>query len=83
MHILCWPNWLLIGQQIIETLNIRTAPSKNAEVVATYSSGNEFKYDGYIDADGVRWVTYIGQSGNRRYVARRTLDNSVKYCDAY
>lgn len=68
---------------LVENLNIRTAPSLNAEVVASWSANDTFNYDGYVDAEGIRWVTYVGNSGNRRYVARRKLDNSEIYCDAY
>ena len=82
------PNGELVWQSgeckvLVDTLNVRASAGLNGEVVAAYSNGDTFKYDAYIDVDGIRWVSYIGGSGNRRYVARRTLDNSVIYCLAY
>lgn len=68
---------------LVDTLNVRTAPSTSAEVVATYSKDETFTYDSFIDAEGIRWVSYIGASGNRRYIARRTLDNSQIFTSAY
>lgn len=65
------------------TMNVRTSPSTSAAVVATYSPGQTFTYDSYVDADGIRWVSYISHSGQRRYVARWTLDNSTIYGDCY
>lgn len=46
-------------------------------------AGETVKYDSYIDVDGIRWISYIGNSGNRCYIARRKLDNSVIYGEAY
>lgn len=61
----------------VSKLNVR---AENGEVVATYDQGEEIVYDSYCDLNGVRWISYIGSSGNRRYVARRELDNSIIYC---
>lgn len=49
--------------------NARTAPSLSASVVATYDAGETLNYDGTIDAEGYTWMTYVGQSGLRRYAA--------------
>lgn len=65
------------------TVNVRAAASTNAEVVAQYKAGQTVKYDSYIDADGIRWCSYIGGSGKRRYVARRNLKTGYLYADAY
>lgn len=64
-------------------VNVRSAPSLSAGVVATYSPGESVQYDSYIDAEGIRWISYVGASGNRRYVARKKLDGSAVYGDAY
>lgn len=51
------------------TTNIRTAPSTSAGIVSTYSIGQGFYFDGYVNANGYKWLTYISYSGQRRYVA--------------
>ena len=53
----------------VSALNVRTAPSLSADVVAVYDEGEEFRYDSVYSAEGYIWVSYIGQSGERRYVA--------------
>ena len=53
----------------VSAVNVRTAPSTSAEVVAVYDEGEEFRYDSVYSAEGYIWVSYIGQSGERRYVA--------------
>lgn len=77
-------NWHIVKQNATFTSNvnglrIRRSPSLSGQVVGTYDKGQSVKYDGYVDNEGIRWVTYIGRSGNRNYVARRTLDNSKIY----
>lgn len=52
------------------TTNIRNAPSTSAGIVGTYSPGESFNYDSYIDTNGYRWYSYISYSGQRRYVAK-------------
>ena len=52
------------------TTNIRTAPSTSASIVGTYSAGEGFYFDGYVNANGYEWLTYISYSGQRRYVAK-------------
>lgn len=49
--------------------NIRSGASTKSTIVGTYKKGQSFNYDGYIDAEGYRWYTYIAHSGARRYVA--------------
>ena len=60
----------------VNNLNVRRSPSLSGQVVAQYSKGESVKYDSYIDSEGYRWISYIGKSGNRNYIARRKLDNS-------
>ena len=60
----------------VNNLRVRRAPSLSGEVVAHYDKGESVRYDSYIDNEGYRWVSYIGKSGNRNYIARRKLDNS-------
>lgn len=57
--------------------NIRRAPStKTGAVAAVLSAGQTVKYDNIIDADGWRWVSYIGNSGARNYIAVRRLSDN-------
>ena len=73
--------WKIIPQHAtftasVNNLRVRRSPSLSGEVVAHYDKGGKVKYDGYVDNEGYRWITYIGKSGKRNYIARRKLDNS-------
>ena len=49
---------------------VRTAPSTQANIVATYHRGQKINYDKIVIANGYHWLSYIGNaSGRRRYVA--------------
>lgn len=62
----------------VDGLRVRNNPDTNGNnVVATYNRGQSVNYQGYIDANGYRWVVYKANSGNWRYVARRTLDGQI------
>lgn len=67
-----------------ETVNIRRmATTKGNNPVATLKAGDTIQYDHYIDADGWRWVSYIGFSGNRNYVAVRRLSDNYRTGKCY
>ena len=54
----------------VPNLNVRSAPSLSGAVVASYTKGQTVNLDDtYWIADGYVWGTYIGYSGNRRYIA--------------
>lgn len=53
----------------VDTLNVREEPTLNSKVVATYKKGDVIKYDSYLVSSGYVWISYIGGSGIRRYVA--------------
>lgn len=57
--------------------NVRSAPSTLAEIVAQYPAGSHIAYDEVYEGDGYRWVSYIGRSGKRRYVACRKADGTA------
>lgn len=67
----------------VNSLRIRRSPSMNGAVVGKFDVGGKVKYDSYIDAEGYRWISWIGNSGNRNYAARRTLDNKTIFGKAY
>lgn len=54
----------------VDNLNVRTAPSTSAGVVAQYHRGEKVTLqDWYFIQDGYVWGRYVGGSGNIRYVA--------------
>lgn len=64
----------------VDTLNVRSAPSVNAEVVAQYHYGQTVNLaDGGVIADGYIWAHYTGGSGATRYVALAPADKSAWY----
>ena len=67
-------NWHGITQT---ACHVRSDASTNAPIVAMYPMGKKINYDSVYEADGYRWISYIGGSGKRRYVAyRRTGGNT-------
>lgn len=61
------------------TVNVRRSPSTDGEVVAQYSPGQVIEYDSIVEGDGYRWISYVGGSGNRNYVAIGTADGSQSF----
>lgn len=61
-----------------QTVAIRNRPSRTATHVGTYRPGESFTYDGYVKAEGMVWLSYIGGSGARRYVAWR-VENGMTF----
>ena len=68
-------NWTGITQAVC---NVRSAPNTNAPIVATYGVGQKIHYDKVYEGDGYRWISYIGNSGKRRYVACRRLSGDTR-----
>ena len=64
-------------------MKIRRSPSLSGQVAGTFTKGAEQRYDSYIDANGYRWVSWIGASGNRNYVARRNFATGEIYGECY
>ena len=58
----------------VDKLNIRNAPSTDAEIVGTYEKGEEFDYMAFCNANGYEWLSYVSYSGERRYVASMDLE---------
>ena len=63
----------------VEKLNIRNAPSLNSEVVGTYEKGEEFNYIEFCYAEGYEWLSYISNSGVRRYVASMNTETGETF----
>lgn len=67
-----------------DTMNIRREPSVGAgAVVGTLAPGETVNYEGYIDINGYRWISYMGNSGMRCYIARRNLSTGEIYGECY
>ncbi|WP_051372995.1 N-acetylmuramoyl-L-alanine amidase [Clostridium sp. Ade.TY] len=64
---------------IVDELMIRERPSTNSKAVGSYTRGESVNYDYYIDNEGYRWISWIGASGNRRYMAVRVLSSNKRY----
>ena len=65
----------------VSALNVRASAGLAGEIVAVYTAGMEINYDGWLDNDGYIWITYIGASGNRRYVAVGQSENGQRITD--
>lgn len=69
----------------VNGLRVRSTPEiRDDNIVASYDAGQQVNhYQGYVDANGYRWVVYRAKSGNWRYIARRSLDGKevFGYCD--
>ena len=69
---------------MVDALNVRRAPNTSGEMVATYNKGQSFKYDTVIvDVNGHVWVSYVGGSGKRNYVATGATKDGKRYGDAW
>lgn len=78
------PRYKLVAQNgkctvIVDKLMIREEPSTSSKSVGSYSKGEEVYYDYYVDNEGYRWISWIGASGKRRYMAVRVLKTNKRY----
>ena len=64
---------------IVDKLNIREKPSTSSKIVGSYNRGESVYYDYYIDTEGYRWISWIGASGKRRYMAEKVLSTGKRY----
>jgi len=60
----------------VET-NVRSAPSMDASVTGTLPPGYKVTCDGWLQANGRIWATYLAASGKRRYVSLGTAHSWV------
>lgn len=78
------PSYKLIPQNgtctvLVDELMIREEPSTSSKSVGSYNKGESVIYDYYVDNEGYRWISWIGASGNRRYMAVRVLTTNKRY----
>lgn len=50
------------------TLHVRSAASKNTQVLANYTAGESVNYDKVVVAEGRQWISYVSGTGVRRYI---------------
>ncbi|EGV02614.1 lysin [Streptococcus phage Javan268] len=50
-------------------INVRRAPNLTSDVVAVYEPGETVQYDSKGSANGYRWISFVGASGSRNYMA--------------
>lgn len=68
----------------VDAINVRRAPNTSGEVVAVYKRGESFDYDTVIiDVNGYVWVSYIGSSGKRNYVATGATKDGKRFGPAW
>lgn len=63
-----------VAHVLVPTLHVRVSANTNSTIVASYSKGQAIPYDSYVVANGYVWLSYIGASGVRRYVAEGPND---------
>lgn len=78
------PSYKLVQQNgkctvVVDELMIREKPSTSSKAVGSYSRGESVIYDYYVDNEGYRWISWIGGSGKRRYMAVRVLSTNKRY----
>ena len=61
---------------ITEVLNIRAEPSTSSAIPRTYANGEKIIFDSFVSAEGLQWLSYIGDSGYRRYYCSRYSDGT-------
>ena len=64
-------------------INVRRSPSLVGEIVATYNPGDKVHYDSKGSNEGYRWISYIGESGNRNYLAIGQTDDQGNRIDLW
>lgn len=56
-------------------IKVRNQPTTKATHTGTLSKGVSIRYDKVYEGNGYRWLSYIGNSGNRLYVPYRPINN--------
>ena len=64
-------------------INVRRYPDLSGEIVATYQPGEKVHYDSKGSNAGYRWISYIGESGNRNYMAIGPTDEAGNRTDLW
>ena len=68
---------------VTDVLNVRQQPTTKSTKVAEYYKGEKLYSYGYCINDGYVWRIYISTSGEKRFIAERTVNKSEIYLKAY
>lgn len=60
-----------------DTVNIRRYPNLNGRIVGQYHRNQSVRYDRVYEFAGYRWISYVGVSGYRNYIAYRRLTGNT------
>lgn len=63
----------------VDGLRVREKPSTKSKVVAQYYKNEKIKFDKRLTTEGFEWISYIGSSGKRRYVAFKEINSGKKF----
>lgn len=61
-----------------ETINVRDQPSTRGKVVAQYKKGQSVIYDKFCHSGGYVWLSYMSNSGHRRYMVAGRSNGSKR-----
>lgn len=53
----------------VDAINIRETPDRSSKIVGFYKKDQSVIYDSYCISDSLVWISWIGASGNRRFMA--------------
>lgn len=67
-----------VATVLVDALNVRTEPNTQSEIVATYKRNEKINYDKVYITNKYVYISYVGASGSRRYVASRIV-NGKRY----
>ena len=67
-----WVDGDSVATVVCDSINVRASASTSSEAVASYAYGDTFYYDSIVRNSECNWVSYIGGSGNRRYVCGKS-----------
>lgn len=62
---------------VAEGIRVHHSPDTNSTKVALYAKGQSFNYDSYVVVNGYVWLSYVGASGARCYVAEGPYDGNA------
>jgi hypothetical protein len=68
----------------VDSIKIRKAPSlKGTDTGMVYAKGMSVNYDGYVKNGGYVWISWIGSTGERRWMAAGQLNSAGANTNPY